>query len=810
MALYQECRPESLPFVTTETLEPLYGLFGQDRALAAMRFGTRIEHGGYNLFVLGSPAGGFDDAVRALLKQAAEEDPVPSDWIYVTNFDDPNKPHALRLTPGDGRRFQEKVDEAVQDLRSSLPAIFQSEEYLARRRSIEDAFERRHTEALSVIQKSAEADGIALVSTPNGIGVAAMKDGSVMAPEDFAGLPEAERNRFERRIDEIQNQIEEIFRQIPRWEAERVENLRTLNKEFADYAVGHVVRALETDFAGDEAVCLWVRQMGENVVDQVRDFAPESDERSGEDRMADRASTWQEPFQRYAVNLLVDHGETGGAPVITLDHPTLGNLVGRVEYRSFMGSLVTDATMIRPGALHRANGGYLIINALQILQEPLAWEALKRALTRQAVTVESPAEQYGMVNTVMLEPEPIPIDLKVVLYGTPYLFHLLSGREPDFPKLFKVQVEFADWVPRTDDSILHFARFLGTQAKTGGLLPLEPTGVARMVEQATRMAGDAERLSVLADPLTDLLREADFVARDEGAPVISGTHVTEALAARENRADAMRERYLRFIDDEMKIIETDGMRTGQINSLFVHSIPNYRFGSPSRVTARIRPGAGGVMNIERSVGFGRSVYAKGVEILSAWILSKFAKTRPLQFVATITHEQSYGPIDGDSASSTELYVLLSALADVPIAQGLAVTGSVNQFGEVQVIGGVNEKIEGFYDVCAARGLTGEQGVLIPAGNVRSLMLRRDIVEAAQDGRFHIYPVETIEEGLELLTGMDAGEPDEDGLYPAETVYGRAQRRLAKLNPQRGGGGSGGAANGGDNGSGRPRWWPFAR
>ncbi len=807
-ALYNRCTPERFSFENTGELQALNGLFGQNRALEAIRFGTRITHPGYNLFVLGPGDAAADEAVEGLLRQLAAEEEPPFDWVYVNNFTDPDRPQALRLKRGDGRRLRDRVAGFVTDLRNTLPAIFQSEEYLGRRKAIEDAFEKKHTDALGALQYQAEAEGIALVSTQSGIGFAAMQDGEVMSPEDYAALPEEERDRIERLIEEIQGSIEDIFQQIPRWEAERVDELDRLNKEFADFAVGHSINDLRKAFEDDETVLAWLTGLHDDVVSQVHIFAPQAAEGLHEvTPQGDMSSaTWRDPFHRYEVNLFVDNEKTTGAPVVMLDHPTLGNLVGRIEHRSQMGALVTDPTLIRAGALHKANGGYLLIDALKVLRDPMAWEALKRSLRRLEVVIESYGEQYSMISTLTLEPEPIPIDLKVVLFGPPALYHMLNGREPDFPKLFKVQVEFSDSIERDEEAHQQVARMLGTAARDEGLRPLDPAGIARVIEHSSRLAGDGERLSILMEPLRDLLREADFSAAEAGAAVITAAHVQEALDSQETRADRLRERFLEYINDDMQLIETDGERTGQINALVVRSLPNYSFGSPSRVTARVRAGGNGVINIERSVGFGRAIYSKGVEILSAWLLATFATDRAIQFAATIAHEQNYRAIDGDSASSTELYVLLSALADLPIRQGLAVTGSVNQFGEVQVIGGVNEKIEGFFDLCSLRGLTGDQGVLIPAGNIRQLMLREDIVAAARAGKFQIYGIETIEQGIELLTGVPAGSPDENGNHPSGTVYGMVERRLKELAGNRGNGGE--AGGGGAKTPPRKRWWPF--
>ncbi len=810
--LYHRCSIEAFDFKSTEDLAPLHGLFGQERALEAIRFGTRIEHGGFNLFVLGPPNSGFEDAVHSLLAHLAVEEPVPADWVYVNNFANQNEPRALCLKTGDGRRLRDRVAHVIEDLRNALPAIFQSEEYLRRRKGIEDALARKHTEALSVLQKRAEGEGIALISTQNGIGVAPLReDGEVMPTEEFMQLPEDDRTRMEAQIKEIEEAVEEIFRAIPRWESERVEKLRTLNHEFANFAVGHSINDLRSEFSDDEGVLEWLGALSEDVVDQITLFAPEAAEHHSDDERARPVSpnggapAWQDPFQRYQVNLFVDNSRTRGAPVVDLDHPSLGNLVGKIEHRAQLGALVTDPTLIRPGALHKANGGYLLVDARRILREPLAWEALKRALQRLEAVIENPADYYNVVATVGLAPEPIPLDVKVVLFGPPWLYYLLAGREPDFPKLFKVQVDFSDRIERTAENHQYYARLLGTMARDSGLKPLAPSAVGRVIEHASRLADDGERLSISLEPIADVLREADYCAREAGAEILEATHVEEALDAQCARADRMRERVQESINSDMLLIDTEGERIGQINSLFVRSLPNFRFGSPSRVTARIRAGGSGVINIERSVGFGRSVYNKGVEILSAWFLARFASERPPQFTATIVHEQNYGSIDGDSASSTELYVLLSALSEVPIRQDLSVTGSVNQFGEVQVIGGVNEKIEGFFDVCAARELTGTQGVMIPAGNVRHLMLRRDIVEVVADGQFNIYPIETIDEGIELLTGVAAGTPRADGSFPPNTIYGKVQTRLKELAPSR--------TNGPDTNRGKEAskpqwWWPF--
>ncbi len=817
--LYRRCSTDAFSFKTTEDLPPLHGLLGQERALQAIRFGTRIGHGGYNLFVLGPTEAGFETAVRNLLTQMAQEEPVPSDWVYVNNFSDQNTPKALRLRTGDGRRLRNRVASVIEDLRNALPAIFQSDEYLRRRRSIDEELERRHTDALGVLQKQAEQDGIALISTQNGIGVAPLReDGEVMPTEEFRALPEQDRDRIETKIGKIQESVEEIFRAIPRWESERVDRLRTLNQDFANFAVRHSINDLRSEFSGEAEVLDWLDALSSDIVDQIALFAPEAAEHPEEGERG-RTPTpvsggpnWLDPFQRYQVNLFVDHARTRGAPVVELDHPSLGNLVGKIEHRAQMGTLVTDPTLIRPGALHRANGGYLLLNAMRILREPYAWDALCRALSRLEAMIESYSDHYSMVATMGLQPEPIPLDVKVVLFGPPQLYYTLARREPNFSKLFKVQVDFSDRIDRTDENSLYFARLIGTHARDEELKPLSPPAVARVIEHSSRLAGDAERLSILMDPIADVLREADYFAQETSSPTIDERHVDEALLAQVHRADRMRERVQESIENEMQRIDTDGSVVGQINSLFVRSLPNYSFGSPSRVTARVRAGGQGVVNIERSVGLSRSIYNKGVEILAAWFLSRFAVERSPHFTVSIVHEQNYGPIDGDSASSTEAYALLSTLSGVPISQAFAVTGSVNQLGEVQVIGGVNEKIEGFFDVCAARGLTGEQGVLIPAGNVRHLMLRQDIVAAARAGQFHIFPIETLEQGIEILTGMPAGEREESGTYPEDTIYGRIERRLKEMLPTRPSpAGAAGPDPRGQNAAVRrksPWWWPF--
>ncbi len=780
--LYRHCDPQSLDFARSDEIDRLEPILGQERALEAIRFGSRINRPGYNLFVLGPPGTGRNAAVRQVMGAKAAEEAPPNDWVYVNNFATAYRPRALRLPSGRGRRLQAAMRALIEDVRASIPAAFEAEDYQNRRAAIEDEFQQRQHEAFDALRNKAEAKGIALVRTPMGFALAPMRDGSILGPDAFNELPDAEKQRIQADSRELESELEEIIKQIPRLNKERRDALRKLNEEVTAYTIGHPIEELKHSFEDLPEITAYLSAVMTDLIENVHDLirADTGPGETGGPRVIEDRDSRENGFSRYQINLIVDNGDRTGAPVIEEDNPTLARLVGRVEHISHLGALETNFTLIKPGALHQANGGCLILDCRKLLTQPFAWEALKRALKAQQIKIESPGEMLSLISTVTLDPEPIPLDVKVVLCGEPLLYYLLSAFDPEFPELFKVAADFDDAMRRGDGSERDFARMVAAMATEEGLRPFDAAAIARVVEESARMAGDAERLSIRLEPILDLLRESDFCAQEAGAAVVDRDHVQQAIEARIRRADRLRERSQEAIARDIVLIDTAGEKVGQINGISVIQLGGFAFGRPTRITARVRLGAGKVIDIEREVELGGPLHSKGVMILSGYLGSHFAAETPLSLSASLVFEQSYGGIDGDSASSAELYALLSALAELPIRQSLAVTGSVNQRGEVQAIGGVNEKVEGFFDVCTGRGLTGDQGVLIPAANVQHLMLRADVVDAARAGQFHIYAIDSIDQGIALLTGLPAGARGPDGAYPEESVFGKVERRLQAL------------------------------
>ncbi len=786
--LYRACDHAQFDFATTADLTDEQLLIGQERALEALRFGTAIRRQGFNIFVLGQHGAGKHAAVEAFLRAQALHQPAPSDWAYVNNFRVPHKPVALSMVAGVACQLKDGMAHVIDDLKLTIPALLESEEYQNRRQTIDEEFRERQEAAFEGLRAKAEAQDITLMRTPSGFALAPSHDGEVMKPEEYNKLPEAERKRIEGIIQSLQKELAETIEHMPAWEKEHHEKLQALNREVAERAVTRAMQSLVTQFTAQANVSQWLAAVAADMIEHIVLFAPGAEAQA--QQLAAQTGTTFNPLRRYEINVIVENSRNGktpghdfsgeGAPVVYEDHPTLANLLGRVEHMPQMGALVTDFTLIKAGSLHRANGGYLIIDALKILREPLAWDALKRAMRRRQIVIELPGEYMSLINTVSLEPDPVPLDVKIVLLGDRYLYYVLDNADPDFAELFKVAADFEDEIDREPENDILYARSLAAITRQDDLLPFDRAGVSRIIERASRMAEDAEKISIVMRPIRDLMQEADFIAREAGAPAVTAKHVDAAIEAQVSRADRLRERSLEMITRDIVMIDTEDERIGQINGLSVLSMGAVSFGRPSRITARVRMGLGGsrVLDIEREVDLGGPIHSKGVLILSGYLSGQFLPGIPLSMSASIVFEQSYGGVDGDSASSAELYALISALAEAPITQGYAVTGSVNQLGEIQAIGGVNEKIEGFFDICMRRGLTGDQGVLIPATNVKHLMLRQDVVDAVERGMFAIYPIEHVEEGVELLMGVPAGIRQSDGNFPKGSIYERAEARLA--------------------------------
>jgi lon-related putative ATP-dependent protease len=777
-ALCARCDPKQFSFASTDELPDLSEVLGQARAVEALRFGIGIRREGYNLFVFGPPGTGKHTVVREYLKTTADREAVPTDWCYVNNFSDAHKPRTLRLPAGTGVRLRDDMQQLMTDLRAAIPAVFESEEYHARHHELEEQIKEQHEKAFDELRQQAEAHSVALIRTPSGMAFAPTRKGEVITPEDFDKLPDDEKKRIEAVIATFEEQLAKIIHQVPQWRREGQRRTRELDQDMTRAAVGHLLEELRKQYAALPAVIEFLNTVEQAVIENADDF------RHTEEgpEISFLGFTLQRPggggsLRRFQVNVLVDHSSTHGAPVVYEDNPTFPALIGRVEHIAQMGALVTDFMLIKSGALHRANGGYLMLDARKVLLQPFAWEGLKRALLSRELRTESLGQALSLVSTVSLEPEPIPLDTKVVLIGEPLLYYLLSAYDPEFSELFKVAVDFGHDMQRDGDSNQLYARLIATLARREQLLALDGPAVARVIEYAARQVEDSQKLSTRIGEMTDLLREADHVARAAGRALIGSADVTQAIELRIHRSDRLRERLQEATVRGTLLIDTAGAQVGQVNGLSVVDLGNFAFGHPSRITASARLGKGEVVDIQREVELSGPIHSKGVLILSGFLGGRYALDRPLALSASLVFEQTYGEVEGDSASCAELYALLSALADLPIKQSLAVTGSVNQRGEVQAIGGVNEKIEGFFDLCRARGLSGEQGVLIPATNVAHLMLRQDVVEAVRDGKFRIFPVSTIDEGLELLTGIPAGARQPDGFFPEGSVNQKVELRL---------------------------------
>ncbi len=804
------CNPGKFTFESTAALEDVDGLIGQERAVEAIRFGTKIKRQGFNLFVLGSPGLGKHAAVSRHLEERAASEAKGADWVYVNNFDVSHKPCSLELPPGRGAALKRGMAAAIDHLKGAIPTLFESDDYRNRRRAIDEVMEGAHKQALEALSEEAKAASIALVQNQQGLGMAPMKDGEVMPAEAFNALPDEEKKRLQETIGGLQKKLAQIMEDLPKLNQERRDKVREMNRELAAVAVLQALRDVKQAFWETEPVLAYLEAVRKDLIDNIEMFvpsgAPEGPVAPGLPQAAQPEDDGR--FRRYEVNIITGDGAAAsdepqvepagatGAPVVYEDYPTLGNLVGRIEHRSQMGALMTDFTLIKPGALHRANGGYLLLEARKLLTEPYAWDALKRALRSACIKIEAPGAAASPMTTTTLEPAPIPLDMKVVLFGDRGLYYQLAAADPDFSDLFKVAADFEEVLERDEasgreeDADLLYARLLGSVARRQNIRPLDATAVARVIDRSARLSGASDKLSVRMSPIIDLIREADFWADEAGDEVLSAGHIEKALEQQDRRLSRIRERAYEVITDDTVLIDTDGAKVGQINGLSVLQLGGFSFGKPTRITARVGMGSGKVLDIEREVELGGPLHTKGVLILSGFLAARFGQDYPMSLAATLVFEQSYGGVDGDSASSTELYALLSALADAPINQGFAVTGSVNQYGEVQAIGGVNEKIEGFFEICRERGLTGNQGVLIPPANVKNLMLKPEVVEAAKAGLFNIHAVETIDQGIEILTGLPAGSRGDDGRYPTDSINGRVEQRVrsyaeARRNFQRG-------------------------
>lgn len=775
-ALRRTVDAKDLGFKTTADLQPASGLSGQERALVAIDFGLSMHARDFNIYVVGAPSSGKDAAVRAHLVKVAAASPTPKDWIYVNNFEDPQRPRAISLPPGRAADLRAGLITALKELAATLPAGFASEDYRARRRAIEEEFRATQEGALDSIQHRAAQQNIAVLRTPLGYGMAPMHDGKVVRPEVFSQLPEAMRRDVEKRITILQGELESVLSNAPLAGKKRRQQIAELNEEVARLAVEEALEPLSSSFADVPDVASFLAAVEKDLHANGASFA--EPEIAIKQTAAPIDPARDPRLRRYLVNVLVSTKDTkAGVPVLEAANPTLDGLLGSIEPAPEGSGSAADFLSIKAGALHKANGGALLIDARRILASSEAWEGLKRALEAGEIRIERSSHPGGVLPA--LEPDPIPLAVKIVLLAEPDTAQSIEQSDPDFAQLFKVQADLDDTLARSSDNDRLFARLVAARVDEHGLKPVDASGVARLMEEAARFAEDKDKLSIEMGRISDIVREADFWADGETrkAKVTTETDIIRALKERTRRTDRLRDQVQESVRRGVLLVDTAGKKTGQINALSLVQKGGFAFGRPARITARVHLGKGRVTDIEREVALGGPLHSKGVMILWGYLAGRFAQEVPLSLAASLVFEQSYETIEGDSASAAELLALLSALSELPLRQELAVTGSINQWGEVQAVGGVNEKIEGFFDVCLARGLTGTQGILIPDANRQNLMLREDIVTAAREDRFAIYAVKTIDEAVTLLTGVEAGSPGADGRFGADTVNGRVDARL---------------------------------
>jgi predicted ATP-dependent protease len=770
------CDPEWLGFASTAEVTPLVRTVGQERGLDAIALGLGLTAEGFNVYVAGPPGSGRTSSVRATISPVAAARPSPPDRCYLHNFDEPSEPIAVRLEAGQGPVLGRDLDELIRDCQREIPRVFEGEQYQHQRTRLSDQLRAQREGVFEQIREVAERLGFAVDFEPAGVAtVPLLEPGKPLTPEGFELLPDARKAELREHGRELARQIDEAMLIVRRAALEAQERLRALDREAVGFAVGHLLDALRSKYADVQLVIQHLDRVQADLVTHLSEFGETAVGGPGPISI-NRAHD----FDRYRANVLVSHGSGTGAPVVFEANPTFYNLLGRIDYRASLGAMSTDFRLVRAGALHRANGGYLVLQARDVLLSPFAWDALKRALRERELRIENLGEQFSAFPTATLKPAPIPLDVKIVLIGDPQTYMLLYGLDPDFSRLFKVKAQFGPYMERSPETIAAYAGFVSGRVQGRGLLPFTQDGVGRVVEYGARLANHQERLSTRLEAIDDLLVEADYVARAAGADQTHADHIDAAEAAQERRLNLLEDHFQREIDEGTIAIETHGAVVAQVNGLSVLELGDYAFARPSRITARVGPGEDGVVDIEREVKLSGPSHSKGVLILTGYLLEQYARMIPLALSAQLTFEQTYGEVDGDSASSAELYALLSGLADVPIRQGIAVTGSVNQRGEIQAVGGVTTKIEGFFAVCKAQWLDGQQGVIIPATNVRHLMLKQEVVDAVTAGRFHVWAVRDVDEGIQILTGVPTGERRPDGTFPTRSLHGRVQQRLTKL------------------------------
>ncbi len=772
------CEASVVTCETTENAVPLDTIVGQERAVKALKFGLEIRERGFNIYVAGWPGTGRTTAVKSFLEEFAKGKPLPSDWCYVNNFRNTYQPNALRLPAGLGSVFKRDMKSLVEEAQKAIQKTFESKDYQEKRETIAKGYEKKRQDLLTELAEKARRDGFLFQITQIGPVFIPVIQGKPLTDEEFLSLSERVRQEILKKRETLETRFKDAVRDIRELEKKLGEELAKADKEIALYAVGHMIADLVEKYKDLAEVTEYLKDVQNDMIEHYEQFIA----KPGVQTALPLTVPWlrEIPLRKYEVNVIADCSSLKGAPVVMELNPTYTNLFGRIEKEAVFGALTTDFTLVIAGSLHKANGGYLVIPIEELFKNPFSWDGLKRAMKNGQIVIEDPAERYGYLTTKTLSPEPIPLDMKVVLIGDPLVFQLLYTYDPDFSELFKVKADFDIDMKRTEENIKSYVSFICTICSREELKHLDKSGVAKVIEYSSRLADHQEKLSTRFAIIADLIREANFYASQDRSKLIEAEHVKKAIDEKIHRSSLIQEKIREYIERKILLVDTSGETVGQVNGLSVMRIGDYEFGRPSRVTASIGIGREGLIDIEREVKLGGPIHSKGVMILGGYLTQKYSQDKPLTLSARLVFEQSYEGVEGDSASSTELYAILSRLANVPITQGLAVTGSVNQRGDVQAIGGVNEKIEGFFEICRARELTGDQGVLIPESNVQNLMLKEEIVEAAAKGKFHIYPVKTIDEGIEVLTGLKAGGRLPDGTFELGSINDRVDRQLRTM------------------------------
>jgi len=770
------CDPAIINCKTTEELSPTDDIIGQDRALKALSFGLKINEKGFNVYAAGAPGTGKTTTVTAFLKDIAKERPVPHDWCYVYNFQNPSEPNAIRLSPGWAKQLKSDIADLIIAAKKVLPEIFESEDYIARRQATTKAIETERKALFAELNKLAKSKEFILQSTPSGLLVVPVSEGQPLTDEQISQLDPESLEKMAKAREELDVELRNAMRELRKLEAQVNSRIESLNRDAALFAIGHIISDLQSSYAKNEEAVKYIDEVQESILENLGRFA---ESKNTPNLPPEAKQALEQFFKRYEVNIMVSNKDIEGAPVIVEYNPTYSNLFGRIEKEARFGVLSTDFTMIQPGSLHRANGGYLMIPVEDLAKTPASYESLKRALKNEKITIEEFLTATGPLSARGLKPEPIELDIKVILVGDSQVYGMLYSKDSDFKELFKVKAHFDTTMERSEKNIQKYASAMANVCKREELKHLDVKAAAKVIEYSSRLADDQEKLSTQFADVADLIREATFYAMQDDAKNVTSKHINKAIEEKIYRSNLIQEKIQDMIKRKVILISTEGEAVGQINGLSVMKYGDFAFGGPSRVTASVGVGRSGIVDIEREADMGGRIHTKGVMILGGYLSRIFAQDKPLGLSARLVFEQSYSGVDGDSASSTELYALLSILSGIPIKQSFAVTGSVNQNGDVQAIGGVNEKIEGYYEICKAGGLTGEQGVLIPASNVQNLMLKEEIVEAAKKGLFHIYPVSTISDGIEILTGLKAGI-NEDGSFEPGSIFNLVNKRLIEM------------------------------